>query len=71
MHHLVGWRRRSDVRGQKLLVGLGAAHQHGADEGDAEAASDIARERGDKVVPLCGFVRAFIARNPAYADLLK
>jgi predicted GNAT family acetyltransferase len=32
---------------------------------------DMARERGDKVVPLCGFVRAFIARNPAYADLLK
>ena len=32
---------------------------------------DIARKRGDKVVPLCGFVRAFIARNPGYADLLK
>jgi len=32
---------------------------------------DIARERGDKVVPLCGCVRTFIARNPAYADLLK
>jgi len=32
---------------------------------------DMARERGDKVVPLCGFVRAFIARNPAYADLVK
>ena len=32
---------------------------------------DLARARGDKVVPLCGFVRAFIARHPAYADLLK
>lgn len=32
---------------------------------------DMARERGNKVVPLCGFVRAFITRNPAYADLLK
>ena len=32
---------------------------------------DMARERGDKVVPLCGFVRAFIARNPSYADLVK
>ena len=32
---------------------------------------DVARARGDKVVPLCGFMRAFIARNPAYADLIK
>jgi predicted GNAT family acetyltransferase len=32
---------------------------------------DLARARGDKVVPLCGFVRAFIARHPAYADLTK
>ena len=32
---------------------------------------DLARARGDKVVPLCGFVRGFIARNPVYADLLK
>jgi predicted GNAT family acetyltransferase len=32
---------------------------------------DIARQRGVRVVPLCDFVRAFIARNPAYADLLK
>ena len=32
---------------------------------------DMARMRREKIVPLCGFVRAFIARNPAYADLLK
>ena len=32
---------------------------------------DMARERVDRVVPLCGFVRSFIARNPAYTDLLK
>lgn len=32
---------------------------------------DMARERGDRIVPLCGFVRGFIARNPAYTDLLK
>jgi predicted GNAT family acetyltransferase len=31
---------------------------------------DIARAQGDKVVPLCGFVRAYIARHPAYADLV-
>jgi uncharacterized protein len=32
---------------------------------------DLARASGDRVVPLCGFVRAFIARHPAYADLVK
>ena len=32
---------------------------------------DLVRSRGDKVVPLCGFVRRFIALNPGYADLVK
>jgi predicted GNAT family acetyltransferase len=31
---------------------------------------DIARARGLKVVPACGFVSAFIRKNPAYQDLL-
>ena len=31
---------------------------------------DLIRARGDKVVPRCGFVRAFIARNPEYRDLV-
>jgi predicted GNAT family acetyltransferase len=30
----------------------------------------IARARGLKVVPACGFVSAFIQKNPAYQDLL-
>jgi predicted GNAT family acetyltransferase len=30
----------------------------------------IARARGLKVVPACGFVSAFIRKNPAYQDLL-
>lgn len=31
---------------------------------------DIARARGLKVVPACGFVSAFIRKNPSYQDLL-
>jgi hypothetical protein len=33
-------------------------------------ALDLVRERGEKVVPACSFVDAFIRRNPDYADLL-
>jgi uncharacterized protein len=33
-------------------------------------ALDIVRARGLKVVPRCGFVRAFIARHPDYQDLV-
>jgi uncharacterized protein len=32
---------------------------------------DLVRTRGEKIVPLCGFVRRFIALNPGYADLVK
>ena len=32
---------------------------------------DLVRSRGEKVVPLCGFVRRFIALNAGYADLVK
>jgi predicted GNAT family acetyltransferase len=31
---------------------------------------DIVRTRGLKVVPACGFVAAFIRKNPDYRDLL-
>jgi len=31
---------------------------------------DMIRARGEKVVPRCGFVRAFIARHPEYKDLV-
>ena len=31
---------------------------------------DIVRGRGLKVVPACGFVAAFIRKNPDYRDLL-
>jgi predicted GNAT family acetyltransferase len=35
-----------------------------------KAALDSARDRGLKVVPQCPFVRAYIERHPAYADLI-
>jgi uncharacterized protein len=31
---------------------------------------DLVRARGLKIVPRCGFVRAFIARHPEYSDLV-
>lgn len=31
---------------------------------------DVVRTRGLKVVPACGFVAAFIRKNPGYKDLL-
>jgi len=30
---------------------------------------EIARERGEKVAPRCGFVRRFMDEHPEYADL--
>lgn len=35
-----------------------------------KAALDSARDRGLKVIPQCGFVRAYIERHPEYRDLL-
>ena len=32
---------------------------------------DLIRERGEKVIPACSFVAAFIRRNPDYQDLLS
>jgi predicted GNAT family acetyltransferase len=34
-------------------------------------ALDLLRAEGAKVVPLCPFVGAFIAKHPEYADLLE
>lgn len=37
----------------------------------AKFALDSARERGLEVVPKCDYVAAWIARHPAYADLVR
>jgi predicted GNAT family acetyltransferase len=36
----------------------------------AKAALDQVRTRGEKAVPLCEFIAAYIERHPAYADLV-
>lgn len=36
----------------------------------AKFALDDARERGLRVVPMCAFIKAYIARHPAYAPLV-
>jgi uncharacterized protein len=33
-------------------------------------ALDTSRERGSKVLPICPFVRSFIAKHPEYLDLV-
>jgi predicted GNAT family acetyltransferase len=47
-----------------------AAEGHGLGGKLVRFALDDARARGLKVVPLCPFVAAFIARHPAYKDLV-
>lgn len=37
----------------------------------ARAALEYARERGLKVVPLCGYVEAYIRRHPEYEPLVR
>jgi predicted GNAT family acetyltransferase len=32
---------------------------------------DLLHQRGDKIVPLCEFMRGYIDRHPDYADLVK
>jgi uncharacterized protein len=36
----------------------------------ARGALDQIREAGGRVVPVCGFVKAFIQREPEYSDLV-
>ncbi len=43
-------------------AGLGSALARGA--------LDATRERGEPVVPLCPFIRAYIDRHPEYAELV-
>jgi predicted GNAT family acetyltransferase len=36
----------------------------------AKGALEDGRARGEKVVPLCPFIKAYIKRHPEYADLV-
>ena len=44
---------------------------HGLGSALAAAALDDARARGERVVPQCPFIRAWIQRHPDYADLVS
>ena len=52
----------TDVEPSLEGQGLGAVLVRGA--------LDDIRSRGDRVVPICPFVRAYIRRHPEYADLV-
>jgi predicted GNAT family acetyltransferase len=36
----------------------------------AKGVLDLIRAKGDKIVPLCDFMRGYIGRHPDYADLV-
>ena len=37
----------------------------------ARGALDLVRARGEKIVPRCSFIAAFMRKHPAYQDLLS
>jgi predicted GNAT family acetyltransferase len=47
-----------------------AAQGKGVGSALARAALDQIRRRGDRVIPQCRFIAAFIAKHPEYADLV-
>ena len=42
---------------------------HGVGTRLVREALELVRERGERVVPVCPFIQAFMRRNPAYAEL--
>lgn len=61
------------VRGRLILQHAETAPgQHGKGYASrlVRAALDDIRARGGLIQPVCGFVRAFVADHPAYADLV-
>ena len=42
----------------------------GAAERVMEGVTDIARQEGRKIVPLCGYARAWLRRHPEHGDLV-
>ncbi|MGQ0844045.1 MAG: GNAT family N-acetyltransferase [Sporichthyaceae bacterium] len=61
------------VRGRLILQHAETApgrHGHGHASRVVRAALDDIRRRGGKIEPVCGFVRAFVAEHPEYADLV-
>lgn len=67
---LIDYDRRSD--GAAFIHTEVPEQDQGQGRGEAlvKGALDLAREMGWAVVPLCPFVKAFIRKHPAYADLV-
>jgi uncharacterized protein len=42
---------------------------HGVGTQMVTEALELIRRRGERIVPVCSFVEAFVRRHPAYADL--
>jgi predicted GNAT family acetyltransferase len=47
-----------------------AMEGHGIGSKLAKGVLELIRAKGDKIVPLCDFMRAYIGRHPEYADLV-
>lgn len=48
-----------------------AARGRGAGDALVRAALDYARESGDKVIPTCPYVAAWIGRHPEYKEMIR
>lgn len=45
-----------------------ACSGHGAGTRMVRAALELIRERGERAVPVCSFIRAFVQRHPEFAE---
>lgn len=67
----VDYRRRDGVVTMLHAEVPAALSGRGAGSRLVRGALDIVRANGETVVPRCSFVAWFIAKNPAYQDLLE
>ncbi len=65
----VDYRRASGVTTLTYARVPDALGGRGVGSAMARAVLEAVRERGDKVVPACGFIAAYLARHPEFHDL--
>lgn len=66
----IDYQRRDDV--MRLLYARVPDHLNGRGIGSrlVKQALDLIRARGERMVPVCGFIRLYVQRHPEYQDLL-
>jgi len=66
----VSYRREPGVRVLTYAKVPAALEGRGVGSAMARAVLEELRARGERVVPACGFIAAFIERHPEFAELL-